>query len=331
MRVRNYCLTINNPKETDEEFNEYLQKLDHIKYFAFAREKGDGTEDNKDGTIHLQVYIEFSNAKTFKTMKKLFPTAHIEMRLGTKKSAREYVLKIGKYADKAHTRIGEVFEYGEFAEERARTDLLKITEMLNNGATEQEVRKEFPTQYLIMRPKIKEYIQSIKEEEFKSKRRLDLEVTYIFGKTGAGKTRFVLDKFGDENVFRMTRYGKREDEEKFDGYMGQSVIIFEEFRSNISISNMLNYCDVYGVSLPARYGDKIACYNKVYIISNWTLAEQYKNIQADHPETYKAFLRRIHHIWEYDKQPEPVKFTKGQQLLMTLQPLSQQEQDGLPF
>jgi len=321
LRVRNYCLTINNPKENDDEFSEYLQKLDHLKYFVFAREKGDGSENNPNGTIHLQVYLEFTTAKTFKTMKKMFPTAHIEMRMGTKKAARDYILKVGKYADKAHTRIGEVIEFGEFVEERARTDLAKLTKLIENGATEAEIRLEYPTQYLLMQNKIRQYIQSLKEEAFKNTRRLDLTVTYIYGDTGSGKTRYVLDKYGDENVFRMTRYGKREDEERFDGYNGQKVIIFEEFRSHISISNMLNYLDVYGVSLPARYGDKTACYTKVYIISNWQLEQQYKNIQSEYPETYKAFLRRIHKIWEYGKAEKPKNFCSHQQMIVTLQPV----------
>ena len=330
-RVRNYCLTINNPAETDEEFSEYLQTLDHIKYFVFAREQGDGTEENPGGTVHLQVYLEFTNGKTFATIKKLFPRAHIQPRLGTKKAARDYVMKVGKYADKAHTRIGEIFTFGDFAEERARTDLAKITEMADNGVTEQEIRKAYPTQYLMMKTKIRDYIQSLREEQFKSARRLDLEVTYISGTTGKGKTRYVLDLHGDENVFRMTRYGNAMTEEKFDGYSGQPVIVFEEFRSYIPISNMLNYIDIYGVALPARYGDKVACYTKAYILSNWTLDQQYKKIQTDYPETWIAFLRRITHIWDFDKDPSPKPFGKNQQQFMELIPLSKEEADDLPF
>jgi len=327
-QLRNFCLTLNNPEQTDEQFNEYLQSLDHIKYFIFAREKGDGTEANPDGTVHLQAYIEFTQGKTFSTIKKLFPKAHIEPRLGTKQAARDYILKVGKYKDKAHTRIGEIFMFGDFAEERSRSDLLKIVDMLHEGKTEQDVRKAFPSQFLVMKNKIRDYIQSLKEEQFKYVRRLNLEVTYIFGTTGKGKTRYVLDKYGDENVFRMTRYGRREDEEKFDSYAGQDVIIFEEFRSSISISNMLNYLDVYGVSLPARYGDKAACYTKAFIISNWKLEQQFKNIQTEYPETWKAFLRRIHYVWEYDKQPAPQLFGKTDQMILTLQPI---DDTGLPF
>ena len=66
-------------------------------------------------------------------------------------------------------------------------------------------------------------------------------------------------------------------------------------------------------------------------ISNWQLTDQYKTIQQNHPETWKAFLRRIHNIWEHDKQAEPQQFTKIKQQVMSLRPLTQEEQDGLPF
>jgi len=295
--------------------------------YTYIGQLEQGEKGGEQGYKHYQIYIENPSAVRFQTLKNKLPNCHLERRRGTKQEAFDYVTK-------SETKIGESFGNGEIdltERQGERSDLKHITEMLDNGATEFEIRKAYPTQFLTMKQKIREYIQSLKEEQFKHTRRLNLEVTYIHGSTGKGKTRFVLDKYGDENVFRMTRYGKKEDEEKFDGYSGQDVIIFEEFRSHISISNLLNYLDVYGVSLPARYGDKTACYTKVFIISNWALNEQYKNIQAEHPETFKAFLRRIHHIWDYDKQPEAQKFSKGHQLAMTLRPMSDAEAEDLPF
>lgn len=44
--------------------------------------------------------------------------------------------------------------------------------------------------------------------------------------------------------------------------------------------------------LPARYEDKVACYTKVFIVSNWPFDKQYKN--QKNTETYNAWLRRIH-------------------------------------
>ena len=59
---------------------------------------------------------------------------------------------------------------------------------------------------------------------------------------------------------------------------------------------MLNYLDGYPLDLPCRYNNKIACFTKVYIISNLPLNDQYRDIQREYEETWKAFLRRIHKV-----------------------------------
>ena len=66
-----------------------------------------------------------------------------------------------------------------------------------------------------------------------------------------------------------------------------------------TIETMLNYLDIYPLHLPARYNDRVACYTKVYITSNIPLSEQYKAEQQSRPETWKAFLRRIHKVYAY--------------------------------
>ena len=61
------------------------------------------------------------------------------------------------------------------------------------------------------------------------------------------------------------------------------------------------YCDIYPLQLPCRYVNKIACYEKVYIISNWELERQYEQQQTFDAETWKAFLRRIKRVITYDE------------------------------
>lgn len=64
---------------------------------------------------------------------------------------------------------------------------------------------------------------------------------------------------------------------------------------------MLLFCDIYPIELPSRYTNKYACYNKVYIISNWSLEKQYYEVQKDDKESWDAFLRRIHKVVIYSK------------------------------
>ena len=67
---------------------------------------------------------------------------------------------------------------------------------------------------------------------------------------------------------------------------------------------MLNYLDGYPVELPCRYANKVACYTKVYLVSNIPLDEQYPNVQQNEPESWKAFNRRIHEVRSMTRQFE---------------------------
>lgn len=121
-----------------------------------------------------------------------------------------------------------------------------------------------------------------------------MKVRYIHGTTGVGKTRSILDEYGDENVYRVTNY-----KHPFDGYKSEPVLVFDEFRSSLPLADMLNYLDVYPLMLPSRYADRVACYTRVFIVSNIPLEKQYPVVQLEEPASYAAFLRRINDgIWE---------------------------------
>lgn len=62
-----------------------------ISYFGFAEEVG------KLGTKHLHCIVVFTSAKTFSSVKKLFPRANIQAMRGNLDEASEYVRKDGKY------------------------------------------------------------------------------------------------------------------------------------------------------------------------------------------------------------------------------------------
>ena len=157
-----------------------------------------------------------------------------------------------------------------------------------------------------------------------------LEVTYIYGQTEKGKTRYIMDKYGYKNVFRVTKSDPKTGHTAFDGYRGQDVIVFEEFRSGFKIEDMLNYLDGYPLVLPSRYNDKEAAYTKVYIVSNWTLEQQYKNIQSEHPTTWQAFCRRIHKVLNFDGNREHnLKELPQQTHIMRV--LTPEEAEGLPW
>lgn len=285
---RKWLVTINNPIEkgfSHEEIVCALSKMKSITYWCMSDETGE------EGTFHTHVFVYSPSGIRFSTMKKNFEGAHLDMAKGTCVENRDYVFKEGKWenSEKGTTNDRDSHEeQGELPIERQgkRNDLDDLYDMIQSGMTNYQIIQDNPS-YMMHLDKIEKVRQTIRDEEFKAKWR-DLNVTYIYGATGSGKTRGIMEKYGYENVYRVTDY-----QHPFDSYKGQDVIMFEEFRSSLRIGDMLKYLDGYPVELPCRYLNRIACFTKVFIVSNIDIRDQYTEIKREERETWNAFLRRV--------------------------------------
>jgi hypothetical protein len=147
MKTHGYCLTINNPKESD--WLPYLQIeptenpfgwTDHkqegiIKKSEFRRMHSVlhkhgiqyiiyGKEIGKNETQHYQMFVVFRRTTSFSKVKKIFPRAHIEHARGTFKEAADYCKKQDKY-----------YEYGY--EVNVCKDNIQRDQFLMNAASEE--------------------------------------------------------------------------------------------------------------------------------------------------------------------------------------------------
>lgn len=292
-KSRKYQLTINNPIEhgfTHEVIKRNISTFKNIEYWCMCDEVG------KNGTAHTHVYLYSPNAITFIALQRRFLGVHIEPAKGSHQENRDYICKEGKWrCDSKHeTNLPDTFEEsGILPPEHMKRETVseEILNMVESGASNADILHRYPGAMNRLR-NIEEARQTLLEEKYRNEWR-ELHVTYLWGKTGVGKTRSVMDKYGYANVFRVTNYAH-----PFDGYRGHDIILFDEFRSSLLITDMLKYMDGYPVNLPCRYADKVACFKIIYIISNIPLEKQYPNVQIDEPETYAAFVRRIHSIFE---------------------------------
>lgn len=298
---RKYQLTINNPVDkgyTHEQIERLLKSFNSFEYGCLCDEIGE------QETPHTHIFVIFKNAVMFSTIQSKFYGAHIEPANGNNQQNRDYIRKEGKWAEdeKKETNLIETFkEFGEMPPDREAGKKLKVEvyEMVKAGASNYEIIEKYPIA-MNMLDNIEKVRQMVQNEMQKDTFR-DLYVEYIWGDSGVGKTRSVMDKYSYVNVYRVTNYLH-----PFDGYKGQDVIIFDEFRSSLPLTDMLNYLDGYPIELPCRYADKQACYTKVYIISNIPLGEQYPNIQSYEPKSWEALKRRIHKVTEFKKAGEEV-------------------------
>ena len=172
--------------------------------------------------------------------------------------------------------MGETFEEsGDLPEENERRikQSEAILAMVEEGAGNAEILRAYPSAMNHL-PRIDQARQTFLAERYRKTFR-ELSVTYIWGRTGVGKTRSVMEEYGYENVYRVTNYRN-----PFDSYDCEPVILFDEFRSSLPISDMLKYLDGYPVALPARYGDKAACFTTVFVVSNIAIEQQYTFVQV---------------------------------------------------
>ncbi|MCL2546905.1 MAG: RNA helicase domain-containing protein [Oscillospiraceae bacterium] len=288
-RHRKYMLTIDNPGE--EWSHEIIRKmLDNmnLQYWCMADEIG-----AEESTPHTHLFfVTAKSAIRFSTVKRLFPTAHIEPAMGTAAECKAYVEKSGKWQEdeKAETVIeGTFVEWGEIPIEQQghRTDWDIAYDMLENGHGVLDV---INTQRHLLRYRsaLEQTRQDIVANEFRSTFR-KLEVAYIHGATGLGKTRYVMEKYGYENVCQITGYKTG----CFDKYQLEDVLILDEFAHGFKIQDMNNYLDGYPLMLPCRYANKVACYTKVYIISNLPLEMQYPAVRIENRLVWDALMRRV--------------------------------------
>lgn len=306
-----YQLTANNPAShgySHEAIKKILfEGFPTVKYFCM------GDEIGEEGTYHTHVYVTFTSRVRWKTVQKNFPGVHIEFAEGSAQDNRDYCTKSGRWTDtKKHESIveGSFEEWGTFPSQKGtNTDMEELYQLVKEGYSNAEILA-INNDYILNIDKLDKLRTTLLTDKFKGTRRLGLRCCYVFGETGKGKTKDILDEHKDCNVYRVSDYLH-----PFDGYACQPVIAFEEFRSSLRLSDMLNYCDIYPIELPARYANKYACFDMVYIVSNWPLEEQYSDIQKTDRASWRAFLRRIHKVVEYKADGSKVTYNSVEEYM----------------
>lgn len=329
---RSYVLTI--PADVDSDGYSQDEVQERLKNYTYVGQLEEGEEVNETTGkhyLHWQVYIENETPIYFDTLRRAFDKkgVHIEKRQGTKRQAYEYCTKEDNTYQGIRIQNGEI----ELEDNQGkRTDLQNIADEVLAGASEEEVLIKYPQSAHCMA-----YIRKLRETYIKKtygeKLRDDLHVTYIYGASGAGKTRAIYDTYKFSEIYRVTDY-----EHPFDNYNYEPVLVFDEFSSQIKIELMLTLLDIYPVQLPCRYNNKQACYTQVYIISNKSLDRQYNDPwKPITDEQEKAFRRRIHQVIYFGFDSNGLPYSKNEFVARARSPTKQMSfteisnDDELPF
>lgn len=304
-RGRKWLITINNPVIEFEEIKNIIEKKYKTTiYYCYCEEIGNGTH-----TRHYHIFIYFKNAVTGSSLLKTFEGCHLDFCNGTCQENRDYIYKEGKYegSEKEDTRQeGMQYESGECPKEEKgkRNDLEELKQLLISGKTNAEIYEE-NSSYLRFANSLDKMRLDILSDKNGNEWR-DIEVTYIEGATGTGKTRGIVESYGYRNIWRIVK-----DDYSWNGYVDQDVAVFEEFRNTFAFTDMLNFLDGHPVQGRAMHGFRQLGYKNVFMCSNWRLDEQYKNIQEEHPRDWQAFLRRINKVIIREKAGDKVFYQKN--------------------
>lgn len=209
-----YQLTINDPLKkgyTHEHIISIIRNnFKTFTYFCMADEEG--------SIYHTHIFIIFASRVRFSMIKKYFPEAHIEKCKGSVSDNVSYIKKNGKWEldeSKQEKKIEGTFEeYGTQPPDSRgkRNDMSELYQMIFEGMTNAEVLAT-NQDYILQIDKLDKIRTTLLTERFKETVRLDLEVVYISGAMGTGKTRSVFENNGYSNVYRVTDYLH-----PFDGY-----------------------------------------------------------------------------------------------------------------
>lgn len=263
-RGKFWVFTLNNYTEEEKNFIDNLVNSEtNLAYISYGKEMGDS------GTPHLQGMLELHSRKRLSYVRDLIGRAHFEIRKGTFDECRDYCAKDGDFVE-----FGEQVSKGK----GARSDLETLKNDLLAGATIKTVSENYFGNFLRYRRSIVAF-----KNLHGLQRSWKCSVIVYYGRTGSGKTQSVFENSTDLWVYPGNGW--------FDGYQGESQVLFDDFSgSEFKINYLLKLLDRYKMQVPVK-GDFVHWVpTEIYLTSNLDPNVWYPNAHHEHVE---ALFRRI--------------------------------------
>lgn len=244
-----------------------------IRFMAFGEEVCP-TTDRK----HHQVYLYFFNQKTtgVRSLKKigdLFGGAHVEPMRGSFQQNEAYCEKEG-----AFTKLGDEPKQG------ARGDLQETVAMIESGEITVDSLLGTNADMVHMYGRTLQLAETVYlRTRFRSEMTTAL---WLHGKTGVGKSHRAFEGYNP-----TTHYIKDLSTHWWDGYKGQEIVIFNEYRSDFKFSYLLSLIDKWPMNVPIRNRESIPFLAKhVIFTSSVHPRECYPNVDDTR---FEQFKRRV--------------------------------------
>lgn len=268
-----FSLTINNP--TDEQIDDYKVSLpEGVAYMIWSLEEAPTT-----GTKHIQAHVHTKQLMRMTGLKKIFPTAHIEL-------SKANLVKNQAYVSKSETHLEGPFELGTTVKKGQRTDLDSIYDI---------VKKKTKTEFIMDHPAVYSKMRHAIDYQYQHKymvtKRDKPQVIVLYGEPGTGKTRYAYDKHPQECIYKMARTNTTE-KVWFNGYDPEThkVLLLDDFYGWIPYSFLLQLLDRYPMMIETKGGMTNLLVDTIYITSNSCYDKWYS---YDNNKDIRALKRRL--------------------------------------
>lgn len=183
------------------------------------------------GKDHWQCHLYLKNAISQEAAHKKFKPWHIEPSVAPLESIK-YCKKDGQFK-----------EYGHF-NQGARNDLKALADDIMAGKrTVEDILIEDPETYHMFGRTLNALEDAYKKRQ---KRTAKPDCLWLYSPTGVGKTRQVHEKEPSLYVYPYEKNGW------WDGYEGQEAVLFDDFRKQLPVNEILRICDHYQFAVPRR-------------------------------------------------------------------------------
>jgi hypothetical protein len=273
--TRNYAIT---DFELDLEFwNNIVKKYDVI-YLVGGEELCPTTQKK-----HWQMFIAFKNKRSLRNVIKEMSPRHIEVANGSAIQNRDYCIKDNNIIyDYGKCPIGK----GKSKEGGQRTDLEKVKEAIANGyGMNYIIKAGFGNQAIKYAEKVLTYCEN--------KRNWEMEVFWLYGKTGSGKTKYAMEQVAEDNDYWISGKNLK----WWEGYDANKDVIIDEFRKDYcTFHELLRILDRYEYRIEVKGGSRQLLAKRIFITSCYHPMDVY-----DTREDVGQLLRRIKTIGYFEK------------------------------
>jgi hypothetical protein len=259
--ARNFLITRNNPEIPPEEYLKELYEKTEAIYVVGQLEKG------KEGTLHIQAYVNFGKVQRISKITKFDKKIHVE-RVKIDNGAHDYCMK-------EDTRVEGPWSYGKRPVQRnSKADWEQVRKMAKEGRLE-----DLPADIYV-----KHYSNLVKiaKDNMKIVDKDHLRGIWIYGAPGTGKSRWARDQ-GLEHYPKLCN-------KWWDGYQGQPLVIMDDIGLDHKVlgQQLKIWTDRYGCVLETKGGAITDKYDWFIVTSQYRINDIWED-----RETSAALARRF--------------------------------------